>query len=1093
MPVLTVVEADRLIDVWQILNQTGDEHVVVVDEQQHPIGILRLQRLIRLTLPENMLLGTANPDEAPARFVGSIDGIDGTGLQQSIRQLNQWAVRQGQPLLDPVMTLPVQRSLDQIQSYLPDLGNYDWVLVDAIDRCMGLLDRLRLLQFLALNPIAHPDSTPEWGQPPPNSSKDSGSPSRPEQPPVTIDPLIDLLERLPIPLMLQTTTGRIITQNLVWRQQVGELRDPAQIWQEAALILESTFHEAQVTVAASNHPPAITDRSIPSELSTTHPLINLYAGSNASSPASEPIYHAGACRLSADSNACVCVCPMKNGQDRVWQFIKIPMGTVASQSNAPAPVESTASSFSQFKLAALGFSPDPGWRSLVQTENLWLVLAQDMTEQQQVARELAAKNADLVQLNRLKDEFLACISHELKTPLTAVLGLSSLLKDHSLGALNERQSRYAQLIYQSGRHLILIVNDILDLTRIETGQLDLSLEPVCIETICSRAYRQARQLQPSDTASDVSSETLAGRPDAEVPFQIKIQPGLETIVADELRLRQMLTNLLSNALKFTEVGGELGLKVEVWDGWIAFTVWDTGIGIPTEKQHLIFQKFQQLENPLTRRFEGTGLGLVLTQRLARLHGGDVTFTSVEGRGSQFTLLLPAIPPQASTELGGEDSRTTSAPSISSDNRMVLVVQAAPRLIEELTNQLVGLGYRVAIARSGTEALEKIRRLRPGVVFLNPLLPALSGWDVLTLLKADDEARHIPIVITATRAEKEQAYQNGADGFLNLPIQAKSLQHCLDSLNSATVDKSQAVLANLTVLYLHDSNQSLSSESIEHPLAHDLNSLLHPHSCRVLEVDDLEQADLVARVWKPDVVLLDGTLPDPSAYIQQLSQHSFLAALPLVTLTAELTQAANQIPELVVYPCLTPMTLPSESADSHPKISALLQVIQVAAGISWTPHVLIVDLATLAQNWSLVNADSMEAIAPSKTQSQPANTLRALVQYIQISGFRSSISNIWDEIAQQLQHQSIDLLLFCTHALEPQPLFFEIIQTLEQLEVPPPVLVWNYQAHSTELSNADLKKFEALWGTVAVKVLPASLSTPKLLAEIDRVLSTSTRG
>ena len=279
------------------------------------------------------------------------------------------------------------------------------------------------------------------------------------------------------------------------------------------------------------------------------------------------------------------------------------------------------------------------------------------------------------------------------------------------------------------------------------------------------------------------------------------------MVADELRLRQMLVHLLSNAFKFTEISGEIGLRVSRWEGWIAFTVWDTGIGIPEHQQHLIFQKFQQLENPLTRQFEGTGLGLVLTRALARLHGGDVSFLSREGKGSQFTLLLPPSPPTTGFTESEIASRTdtdnqnintqrvtTSARQHVNTNtqhhptcsqRLVLVVEAVARYIEDLTEQLKGLGYRVVIARSGTEAVEKARRLQPKAIFLNPLLPLLSGWDVLTLLKSDAATRHIPVIVTATAAEKEQAFAKQADGFLSLPVEHQSLAPLLEKLCSYT--------------------------------------------------------------------------------------------------------------------------------------------------------------------------------------------------------------------------------------------------------------------------------------------------------------------
>lgn len=898
-----------------------------------------------------------------------------------------------------------------------------------------------------------------------------------------LDPLIDLLERLPIPMMLQTSTGRVITQNWVWRRQVGDLQDPGQLRQDVAVILEAMEGDAQ-----------------------GDSLDFWEARSDGST---------GACRLSSATNTCICTCPMKTGQDRVWQFVKIPMGEASSllevlpggqQPYQERPysgewAEDAIASSIPFKLATLNFYPDPAWRSLIKAESLWLVLAQDMTEQHQVAKELAAKNADLVQLNRLKDEFLACISHELKTPLTAVLGLSSLLNNPQLGALNERQSRYAQLIHQSGRHLILIVNDILDLTRIETGQLELTLDPVQIQQVCTRAYEQAQQLQVMEAAQQA-------KPEIELQFSLEIQPGLDSLIADELRLRQMLTNLFSNAIKFTEVEGQVGLRVEDWEGWIAFTIWDTGIGIPAEKQHLIFQKFQQLENPLTRRFDGTGLGLVLTQRLARLHGGDITFTSVEGQGSEFTLLLPPCPPQAlRASLSPHDAEQVSlhegksANIITSENRLVLVVESAPQAIDSLTRHLTGLGYRVAIARSGTEALEKTRRLQPCVICLNPMLPLLSGWDVLTLLKADEATHSIPVVITAMRVEKDLAYQNGADGFLSLPVQGVALEQCLEELVRHSVAAVNP-LENLTVLHLRGQS-SCERRSAAAPANADINQLLHPYRCRVLEVDELEQADLLARVWKPDFVLIDGEFFEPLALIKELRQSPFLAPLPLVTLTPEITQAANQIPGLSVFPCFAEMKAiatpnsenlakPAETSD----VSALLQVIQVAVGVHWKPHILIADFSTLEEDWIDLFASNISPLEPATEApdlAKASSGLRALVQYFHTAGFRSSVGNSWQSIFQQLQHQSVDLLLFYVHTFKPNALFARMTEDLEKLAVKPPTLVWHCHACSDESDPAEGREFAAVWGAIATQILSPCLSMTDLLTEVNQVLAQQRRG
>jgi signal transduction histidine kinase/CheY-like chemotaxis protein len=977
----TCVESDTLAAVWQTLEQTGGDQAVVLDVRQAPLGILHLRRLVPF-----LSLGAGWADHATAHSI------------HDLRRSEQHR----QPLLEDLVPLSAAFTVDAFRPYLND--RLTPVLMDESGRYVGLVDRLALLQHFATEKLR---------------TKRSKSEAVP-------DPMIELLERLPIPLMLQTGSGRMVTQNWAWRQQIGELRDPSQISQEAGQILEAAVSHRSNRVVGNT------------------PDIYSSIWENSLQPEGS-VRSVGSC-LGTDPDTCICICPMKNGQDRVWQFVKIPLGAMET-----------------FRLAALDFAPDPTWRSLTQSENLWLVLAQDTTDQQQIVKELAAKNADLVQLNRLKDEFLSCISHELKTPLTAVLGLSSLLKDQALGDLNERQSRYANLIHRSGRHLISIVNNILDLTRIETGQMELTPGRVNITAVCGQAYQLAQQLQAAE--AEVESEALVGAAEGEMQFTVEIQPGLESIVADELRLRQMLANLLSNALKFTEVDQAIGLKVEAWEGWVAFTVWDHGIGIPADKQHMVFQKFQQLENPLTRQFKGTGLGLVLTQRLARLHGGDVTFKSIEGEGSEFTLLLPPSPPAQPGMSQAGISQTVEVErqvSITSHNRLVLIVEATPHLLDNLTHQLVALGYRVAIARSGTEALEKIRRLQPCVVFLNPTLPMLSGWDVLTLLKADPETQHIPIVATAMRIDKQQAYQNGADSFLSLPVQADALQHCLDLvINPLTPPPSLQL--SLTVLHLCE-NQSAPARQWQ--LAEDLTSLLHPHQCRVLEVDDLDQADLLARVWKPDVVLLDGACSDPQSYIERFSQSPFLAALPIVTLTAEMTQAAHQFPELAVFPCLASTTDQPVQADS-PEVIALLQVMQMAVGIGWTPQILIFDL--------------------QRGMTDPApQSLQALLQYLQIAGFQSTIAPSWAEVIQNLQHQSVDLLLLCGDPAVAQSQLAHMERSLSAFEAKPQILFWNYQTHRAELDPQAQSTVKQVWGHSA-EVIPGSLPMPELLMRVNQIL------
>nr|WP_234489120.1 ATP-binding protein [Oxynema sp. CENA135] len=788
---------------------------------------------------------------------------------------------------------------------------------------------------------------------------------------------------------------------------------------------------------------------------------------------------------------------MPDGQNAVWQFVQIPIGVVIGGDSPNRTIARTPNLRLLHPQPGIESSnpnlrapPDcPGAENPSETnETLWLILAQDVSDRQQVAKELAAKNADLIQLNRLKDEFLACISHELKTPLTSVLGLSTLLKDRALGPLSDRQERYAQMIYQSGRHLMNVVNDILDLTRIESGQMELILEPVNLHDVCQRALEQAHLSLPEAEQRE-GQEHAPSKPGDRIPnqFSLEIEPDLTTVVADELRLRQMLYNLLSNAAKFTPPEGSITLKVNRWGGWIAFTISDTGIGIPAEKQHLIFQKFQQLENPLTRQFEGTGLGLVLTQRLARAHGGDVTFISTEGKGSEFTLLLPPSPPQPTTALG--DSGPLS-------NRLVLLVEVVPQSIDQLSEQLTALGYQVAIARTGTEALEKARRLQPQTIFLNPLLPLLSGWDVLTLLKSQGQTRQIPIVVVATEADKERALLAGADGFVRTPIDERALAAQMAQVIPSSEDGHDrpdspgGPLTHLTILHLRplETWQTLDRADFA-PSSLDvqpLHSLLSAQieaerglHYRVLEADDLEQAELLARVWQIDAIVLESGehLHDPVTFLRKFSQYPILAGLPLIPLESETTRAAYQVPGLNVFPCL--QYRPDGERHSTPNIAALVQVIHLATGKHSKPTVLVAELAIAEPG----------AIAPTRSSGEN-EWLSALIQYLEKAGFQSAFARSWAKIWHRIQTQSVDLLSICWRDSPASPEVLEVLDRLSETPNRPPILVFDRrEVQPSAPSDTDRDPLEARLRAIATRILPPSASMGELLAAIEETMKT----
>jgi signal transduction histidine kinase/FixJ family two-component response regulator len=1086
------------------------DRLVVLNEQQKPVGVIYSAHL----LPEILTANQANSNQA-----GSFD-------------LEQTLISWGSSLIQPIQALSSDWGVEEFSYLLRSQQNKnninrDWALIDSEGKFLGLIDSSRLLQFVIRQRIqtqpqienttnkakSRRRKTPVAAKPIKEAKQ-----ATPASSPLPNHPLIQLLERLPWPLMLQTNTGKIVTQNPAWWQQLGVLKDPEGVRQQVEAILtpatlknleDNTYKGLADNSNTTNHthqyqPQPVATKTLlrDDNLSTNSELLLPTVTSPYSElpiPSEQPTQlssKANRCFLDSRHGTCTCVVEVQNGQERVWQFAKIPL-------DSP-----------ELKVK------NPGSDTAVKPD-LWLMLATDVTEQQQLCKELAAKNADLMQLNRLKDEFLACISHELKTPLTAVLGLSRLLVDQQLGELNERQARYAGLIHQSGRHLMSVVNNILDLTRMETGQMELMLAIVNIRTVCDRAVDEAKAIHAQSRKTIVSSHPQTGG--EEHKFSLFIEPGLEEIVADEFRLRQMLVHLLSNAFKFTETGGEIGLRVSRWEGWITFTVWDTGIGIPEHQQHLIFQKFQQLEHPLTRQFEGTGLGLVLTRALARLHGGDVSFLSGEGKGSQFTLLLPPSPPKEVGRLPDEEMgkkisphRTTPPPHYnltpslreqqrrrqtstihhsSSSQQLVLVVEVVARYIEDLTEQLTGLGYRVVIARSGCEAVEKARRLQPKAVFLNPLLPLLSGWDVLTLLKSDATTRHIPVIVTATAAEKEQAFANRADGFLSLPVEPQFLAPLLESLYTVSQKKPHNKEAKATPVHT-----PLRILRLVHPERDtlDLYPLLLQH--RIIEVDDIEQAELLARVWQFDVVLLDAEVPAAAAYLQKLSKFPRLATLPLVTCDVKTTQIASQIAGLSVFPCL--MRSPTNNSDNNKKIDALLSVLQIAVGISCPPSVFVVELAALPDlpdakrkhsSRKSSEKDSEATDFPQQgfkplTISRGSEWFQALIQYLHTAGLKATIGRSWEELLQQLRHESVDLLLICLEESSLKKEVYSALKVLGELPVKlPPVLVLDQQL------NPDLaqeKSLENAVGAIATQVLPRSISMEDLLNHINQALATN---
>ncbi|HEY9850282.1 MAG TPA: response regulator [Leptolyngbyaceae cyanobacterium] len=378
--------------------------------------------------------------------------------------------------------------------------------------------------------------------------------------------------------------------------------------------------------------------------------------------------------------------------------------------------------------------------------------------QAEIAQQQAAQTAFAA--NRAKSEFLANMSHELRTPLTAILGLSEVLRDEVFGPLTAKQHQKLATIEQSGQHLLELINDVLDLAKIESGKLELQLDPTDIQGLCEGSLAFVRQ-QAHQKQIKLSSH---------------IPPRIGKVVVDERRMRQVLINLLSNAVKFTPEGGEVWIEVQIdrEHEVIHFSIVDTGIGIAPEDIGKLFQPFMQLDSSFTRRYKGTGLGLALVRQVVELHSGSVALQSEIDRGSRFTVSLPWKPETLSLS----STPTVSSPQINLAHNLqrVLIVEDSPPAAEQVARYLQELGVPNSLILSlGTGTVEEALRMKPDAIILDLQLPDRSGWDVLSQLKANPQTQDIPILIISVVDEPGKAEEWGVAAYIVKPFSRSQFQ------------------------------------------------------------------------------------------------------------------------------------------------------------------------------------------------------------------------------------------------------------------------------------------------------------------------------
>jgi signal transduction histidine kinase/CheY-like chemotaxis protein len=399
------------------------------------------------------------------------------------------------------------------------------------------------------------------------------------------------------------------------------------------------------------------------------------------------------------------------------------------------------------------------------------------TLEQRVAErtaQLSQANQELTRLNRVRDEFLANMSHELRTPLTGILGLSEALQVEVYGPLSEKQVQAVRIVQESGQHLLQLINDVLDLSKIDVGKLKLDIAPVAVAEVCQASLRFIRD--------------SANKKGLQVSCELDVL--VNVIEADGRRLKQILINLLSNAVKFTSPGGQVGLKVE-GDGLAGrafFHVWDTGIGIKPEAAARLFQPFVQVDSSLSRPFEGAGLGLMLARRMTEMHGGTVTLVSegVPGKGSRFTVALPwrpQAPPFASDADLSENSQVSASPDrLASEAPVVLVADDNVTNLTILVDYLTARDCRVVTAQDGLQALAQARAHRPDLIVMDVQMPGLDGLQAIRDIRAEPALARVPIIALTALAmagDRERCLEAGASDYMSKPVRLGELAEKAD--------------------------------------------------------------------------------------------------------------------------------------------------------------------------------------------------------------------------------------------------------------------------------------------------------------------------